>query len=653
MKQQAPAEKFLGAVRLGTPCDFSDGQEKIRHDEMAGWGSDRVVPADLLKQVLCGEHPDIPNGSPVALRGAVITGPLDLTGESIPRTTLEWCRLDDVCFELATFTGGASFRGANFTGEASFDNATFNDFARFGNASFAGPASFPGATFADTAWFERASFADTAWFEDVTFANTYPLETANSVLTAQFSDATFAGVAWFEKATFAGAAHFERAAFATTAWFKESMFTGKAAFIEATFTGGAEKFTGPMWLRTPRVRAAEFTGALARTWDLKAAKFHTLDPGPWTGMKVILNSAVLHARSRVEITATTQVDARWLQAREGAHLVIDSPQVDLADAELLRPSILAGSAEATVIAQRAKPATPAGGNKSQAAHARRKAVQMCAALEKDLDSQLRADKRSLRCGVQSLARINASDLAISGATLDECSFLGAHGLDNLRISEDCSFQWPPKCSWDSPRSRPFTRRCVIAEEIHWRQQHDKGRGWDNLRAGPGVTPVSAPTVAGIYRELRKGMEDAKNEPGAADFYYGEMEMRRLSGRKTRKPTDKAASPAERALLHAYWAVSGYGLRASRALIVLALVLFSAALLFMHSPFAVVTDTNTAPQFHEALEFTARESISLLQGRAPPELHVHGPGTVLYFLVRLSGPVLLALFVLAVRGRIKR
>ncbi|MFZ1177322.1 MAG: hypothetical protein WAO15_13855, partial [Mycobacterium sp.] len=35
----------------------------------------------------------------------------------------------------------------------------------------------------------------------------------------------------------------------------------------------------------------------------------------------------------------------------------------------------------------------------------------------------------------------------------------------------------------------------------------------------------------IYRDLRKGLEEAKNEPGAADFYYGEMEMRRLAGRK--------------------------------------------------------------------------------------------------------------------------
>ena len=37
-------------------------------------------------------------------------------------------------------------------------------------------------------------------------------------------------------------------------------------------------------------------------------------------------------------------------------------------------------------------------------------------------------------------------------------------------------------------------------------------------------------IAGLYRALRKGHEDAKDEPGAADFYYGEMEMRRLARR---------------------------------------------------------------------------------------------------------------------------
>lgn len=60
----------------------------------------------------------------------------------------------------------------------------------------------------------------------------------------------------------------------------------------------------------------------------------------------------------------------------------------------------------------------------------------------------------------------------------------------------------------------------------------------------------------MYRQLRKAREDSKDEPGAADFYYGEMEMRRRQLRYRR---------AERWLLQAYWSLSGYGLRAARAL----------------------------------------------------------------------------------------
>ncbi|MFB7008709.1 MULTISPECIES: hypothetical protein [unclassified Streptomyces] len=63
-------------------------------------------------------------------------------------------------------------------------------------------------------------------------------------------------------------------------------------------------------------------------------------------------------------------------------------------------------------------------------------------------------------------------------------------------------------------------------------------------------------LAPVYRSLRKAFEDGKNEPGAADFYYGEMEMRRA---------DEESPRAERWLLAAYWALSGYGMRATRAL----------------------------------------------------------------------------------------
>src|SRR5207248_6217622 len=58
-----------------------------------------------------------------------------------------------------------------------------------------------------------------------------------------------------------------------------------------------------------------------------------------------------------------------------------------------------------------------------------------------------------------------------------------------------------------------------------------------------------------YRALRKGAEDLRNTTGSADFYYGEMEMRRRDSQ----------SSWERALLFAYWLLAGYSLRASRAI----------------------------------------------------------------------------------------
>ena len=55
-------------------------------------------------------------------------------------------------------------------------------------------------------------------------------------------------------------------------------------------------------------------------------------------------------------------------------------------------------------------------------------------------------------------------------------------------------------------------------------------------------------IALLYRALRKGREDSKDEPGAADFYYSEMEMRRH---------DRSAPWPERLVLWLYWLVAGY------------------------------------------------------------------------------------------------
>jgi hypothetical protein len=81
-------------------------------------------------------------------------------------------------------------------------------------------------------------------------------------------------------------------------------------------------------------------------------------------------------------------------------------------------------------------------------------------------------------------------------------------------------------------------------------------------------------IANLYRALRKGREDNKDEPGAADFYYGEMELRR-----------KAVPPSvERLILWTYWLVSGYGLRAWRALLATLIVLAAFAVLMVAGGF---------------------------------------------------------------------
>ena len=56
---------------------------------------------------------------------------------------------------------------------------------------------------------------------------------------------------------------------------------------------------------------------------------------------------------------------------------------------------------------------------------------------------------------------------------------------------------------------------MIADEARWRE-------WMTAPDGQAAAAVSALEIARIYRALRKGLEDTKNEPGAADFYYPDV-----------------------------------------------------------------------------------------------------------------------------------
>lgn len=225
------------------------------------------------------------------------------------------------------------------------------------------------------------------------------------------------------------------------------------------------------------------------------------------------------------------------------------------------------------------------------------------------------------------ATLEAPLVVGDGMALTEARMFGATGLDNLRITTV------------DPRWAVRRRRRVVAEELAFLDRS----GMDKPDA-PHPKQVEA-----IYRQLRAALEASKAAPAAADFYYGEMEMRRLS----------SARPSfDRTLLAVYKWTSGYGLRASRALLTYLLVLLGTTLLLRHKTDWFVASPRAAAG-SEGLSFmrswdvfaiAARSSVSFLSANTNG---LTAAGTVLFILLRLLGPGTVALTILALRAKVQR
>ncbi|WCH93948.1 pentapeptide repeat-containing protein [Streptomyces moderatus] len=270
-----------------------------------------------------------------------------------------------------------------------------------------------------------------------------------------------------------------------------------------------------------------------------------------------------------------------------------------------------------------------------------------------------------------VSSVDTSNLTLIDIDLTLCRFTGAFNLDQLRLDGRWTFSSPPN-GYIGLTPFAWAKRKVIEEERQWRALHNHPRP---LRKGWGDPPDSERDVSGlatqmsIYRQLRKGREDAKDEPGANDFYYGEMEMRRHGQHWGR---------AERWLLQAYWLLSGYGLRASRAFGWLIVSMMITVLLMMgfglpqgssqqrasgvvpsnggevtfeidkEAPKNPTGDRFTSERFEKALNVTLNSVVFRSSGQ-----DLTTAGTYLEMASRFSEPVLLGLGVLAVRGRLKR
>ncbi len=269
----------------------------------------------------------------------------------------------------------------------------------------------------------------------------------------------------------------------------------------------------------------------------------------------------------------------------------------------------------------------------------------------------RTGVRGWRPRLLTMRNASVGGLLIAEFDLSPCWFAGTLGMETLALLSTVELGSSPEPRWRILQR--WTKRQTIAEEHRWRTRaslggssEPPGAGGEHQRLGTWSLVPNMPAwlaergaqpqpeertplqIANNYRALRKSLEDVGNYPDASDFYYGEMEMRRHG----------AVTKGEALVLFAYWAASGYGLRASRALIALTVVILLAAVALTAWGFPM-----TVP-YGRSILFATDSSISLL--RAPTAKLTAG-GQVIEICLRLVGPLLFGLALLALRGRVRR
>ncbi|MFI5998560.1 pentapeptide repeat-containing protein [Streptomyces sp. NPDC051362] len=538
-------------------------------------------------------------------------------------------------FDAAVFHTGAAFTETTFRGDARFESATFQ-FGVFESATFHGDAEFQSVTFeGEAAVFQSATFHGGAGFQSVTFEGDAMFGTATFEGDAKFASAEFRSVAGFGSATFEGNAEFGSAIFHRVAGFRSAAFLGDARFDSVAFQGAAW-FNAATFQATAVFQAATFRNdANFASADFEQAP--NLGPLACAG-RVVLSGARFGGPVTLSLS-TRQVACRRTRWSSTAELRLRYSTVDFAHAVFEYPLTIAAEADPFVL------------DNGQL-----------------LAEDLLLGEPDTMVRVVSLRGVDAAHLVLADVDLSGCLFTGTVHLDQLRLEGACTFDTAPAPTWQGWRPVRFTQRRILAEEHHWRaRQPEAVRGWNVAVLGAGhAGPLQ---LAPVYRALRKAFEDGKHEPGAADFYYGEMEMRRHA-------TD--IPPSERRLLTAYWALSGYGMRASRALTWLGTAMVITIVLLMglglprgdpkqeatgivpagrgrvtfeigkNDPLNPTGNRYTGERFEKALNVTLN---SVVFRSADQDLTT--AGTYIEMTSRLLEPALLALAVLAIRGRIKR
>ncbi|MGW1605107.1 pentapeptide repeat-containing protein [Streptomyces eurythermus] len=566
-------------------------------------------------------------------------------------------RVGKASFDEVRFTGDAELEGVDFGGFCSFASAVFGGGVYVREVHVGGDLRLGAARVAEDVWLDDTDVVGDVWFYEARIRGTLRFcvrEVGHSAIfkgmtcgDAYFSGVRVCGVASFEGAVIDGEAAFDGAVFEDGADFEKVRIAGRACFDGTHFHRSRACFNGAdiggdMPFAEAHFEAeATFDGAaIGDDLSFSGARLEagvgfrrvvfrrTARIGPLVCPGTVdFSDAVFGAAVTLEVAAP-EVRCRRTRWASTAALRLRYAGVDLSDAVVEFPVTVVGRPRPFV--------TPEG--------------------EVIAEPGLADD----RVRVTSVKGVDAAYLVLADVDLTDCLFVEAVHLDQLRLEGRCVLSPPPP----GPR---WIRRRTLAEEQHWRATR-YGHGW--TPAPPGVETHEPAVLAPVYRQLRKALEDGRNEPGAADFYYGEMEMRRH---------DATTSHGERTLLRLYWALSGYGLRATRALawLVLAMTATVLAMMLWGLPQAdpdpvsagttdghrvTLTTRKPTPANPEGpytrrlstarFEKSVRVVVNSVIFRASGQ-DLTTTGTYVEMGARLVEPALLGLAVLAVRSRVKR
>jgi uncharacterized protein YjbI with pentapeptide repeats len=383
---------------------------------------------------------------------------------------------------------------------------------------------FPAADYAGRAFVAKCVFTEAAFTQGANFSGARFTQGADFSGTrfsgdAEFYGVTFAEVGSFSGAKFGGKSTFQEATFSQEADFKGATFRQKANFREARFRDGAD-FAWARFAQTAWFSVATFA---------QSAKF----------VRATFSGDVAFSFA----TFTQDADFSLSTYAEGAdfYLAQFGQGADFSGATFMQ-----------------------GANFSEAAFTRGAVFSNARFLGSVAfrETTFREDGTVLPGAVFSLA-----EFAKPEAVVFYKSYLGQALFHNCDVSK------------------------FVFSSVRWRRRKGSGKGMvleedidlGDERASDIEPEERSPDerdyglIAELYQQLKKNYDDRKDYWTAGDFHYGEMEMKRLSSRRT--------NPVLR-WLHRYlglaaWYkyVSQYGESYLRPLLVLGLVLLIFTLLY--------------------------------------------------------------------------